>query len=103
MTEYQRAMNGEITPAIKEVAEKEGIEAEKLRGLVAEGKVILTGTLREHCGVIGIGEGLKTKVNANIGTSPDHDDVSIELEKLRVVIEAGSDAVMDLSTGGDID
>lgn len=103
MTEYQRAMNGEITPAIKEVAENEGIGAEKLRGLVAEGRVILTGTLREHCGVIGIGEGLKTKVNANIGTSPDHDDVGIELEKLRVVIEAGSDAVMDLSTGGDID
>ena len=103
MTEYQRAINGEITLALKEVADNEGIDPEKLRKFVAEGRVILTGTLRDQCGVIGIGEGLKTKVNANIGTSPDHDDVNIELEKLRVVIEAGADAVMDLSTGGDID
>ncbi|HMA77069.1 MAG TPA: phosphomethylpyrimidine synthase ThiC [Candidatus Krumholzibacteriaceae bacterium] len=103
MTEYQRAKRGEITRALRDVAEKEGLEPEKLRSLVAEGKVILTGTAREHCGVIGIGRGLRTKVNANIGTSPDHDDLNIELEKLKVVIEAGSDAVMDLSTGGDID
>ncbi|MCD6380254.1 phosphomethylpyrimidine synthase ThiC [bacterium] len=103
MTEYQKAMNGEITTSLKEVAKNEGMDPEKLRRLVAEGRVILTGTAREHCGVIGIGEGLTTKVNANIGTSPDHDDVDIELEKLRVVIEAGADAVMDLSTGGDID
>jgi phosphomethylpyrimidine synthase len=65
--------------------------------------VIVTGTARENCTPIGIGECLRTKVNANIGTSPDHDDVGIELEKLKVSIEAGADTVMDLSTGGDID
>jgi len=50
----------------------------------------------------GIGQGLSTKVNANIGTSSDYSDVSIELEKLRVAIDSGADTVMDLSTGGDI-
>ncbi|MFC1862010.1 phosphomethylpyrimidine synthase ThiC, partial [Chloroflexota bacterium] len=50
----------------------------------------------------GIGQGLRTKVNANIGTSSDHGNVDTELEKLRVAIDSGADTVMDLSTGGDI-
>ncbi|HUV37441.1 MAG TPA: phosphomethylpyrimidine synthase ThiC, partial [Patescibacteria group bacterium] len=67
------------------------------------GKAVITGTAREHCRPIGIGEGLRTKVNANIGTSPDHNEVAVELEKLAISISAGADTVMDLSTGGDID
>jgi len=51
---------------------------------------------------LGIGKGLRTKINANIGTSKDYNDIEREMEKLRVAIEAGADAVMDLSTGGDI-
>ena len=50
-----------------------------------------------------IGQGLSTKINANIGTSASHASLPEEIEKLRVAIEAGADAVMDLSTGGDID
>ena len=103
MTEVEKARAGEITPALKEVAQFEGIDPEKLRILVADGRVVINGYARSHSRVIGIGEGLSTKVNANIGTSPDHDDPSIELEKLDVAIEAGADALMDLSTGGDID
>lgn len=103
MTEFQRAINGEITPALREVAGAENIDEEKLRRLVAEGRIVILGMLREHCRMIGIGEGLTTKVNTNIGTSPDHDDLEIELEKLRVSLKMGTDAVMDLSTGGDID
>jgi phosphomethylpyrimidine synthase len=103
VTEYQNARNGTVTAAIKAVAVDEGMPPEELRALVAQGRVVITGTAREHCRVIGIGHRLKTKVNANIGTSPDHDDCTVELEKLRAAIDAGADAVMDLSTGGDID
>jgi phosphomethylpyrimidine synthase len=95
LTEFERALKGEITPALRAVADAEHVEPERLRRLVADG--------REHCRVIGIGSGLRTKVNANIGTSPAHDSVDVELEKLRVSIEAGADTVMDLSTGGDLD
>lgn len=103
MTEVEKARAGEMTPALKEVAQFEGIDPEELRVLVADGRVVISGYARAHSRVIGIGEGLTTKVNANIGTSPDHDDLEIELRKLDVAIDAGADALMDLSTGGDID
>lgn len=103
MTEFQKARNGETTPALERVARDEGVEPEKLKRLIAEGKAVITGTARGHCRAIGIGEGLRTKVNANIGTSPDHDELEVELKKLEVALTAGTDTVMDLSTGGDID
>ncbi len=103
MTEFERAKNGEVTPAVQRVAEDERIDPERLRRLVAEGRAVVTGSARKHCRVIGIGEGLRTKINANIGTSPAHVDLAVELEKLRVAIDAGADTVMDLSTGGDLD
>jgi phosphomethylpyrimidine synthase len=103
VTEVERAAKGELTPALRRVAGDESVDPEALRRLVAEGLAIITGTARDHCRPIGIGRGLRTKVNANIGTSPAHDDPAVELEKLRVIIEAGADAVMDLSTGGDLD
>ena len=103
MTEFERAKRGEISPAAGRIAVEEGIEPERMVRLVADGRAVIVGSRREGCKAIGIGEGLKTKVNANIGTSPDHDDLDAELEKLRVSIEAGADTVMDLSTGGDID
>jgi phosphomethylpyrimidine synthase len=103
LTEFERAKRGELSPALTQVARDEGIEAERMLRLVAGGRAVITGSRREGCRIIGIGEGLKTKVNANIGTSPDHDDLGAELEKLRVSVAAGADTVMDLSTGGDID
>jgi phosphomethylpyrimidine synthase len=103
LTEFERAKRGEMSPAIRQVALDEGVEPERMLRLIAEGRAVITGSRRKGCRATGIGEGLKTKVNANIGTSPDHDDLHIELEKLRVSIDAGTDTVMDLSTGGDID
>jgi phosphomethylpyrimidine synthase len=103
LTEFERASKGEITPALAQVAEAERMEPELLRRVVAEGRAVITGTVRPQCPPIGIGAGLRTKVNANIGTSPAHETVDVELEKLRVSIEAGADTVMDLSTGGDLD
>ncbi len=103
MTEVEKARAGETSPALQKVAQFEGMDPEELRALVADGRAVITGYARADCRVVGIGEGLSTKVNANIGTSPDHDDPGIELQKLDVAIDAGADAMMDLSTGGDID
>ncbi len=82
----------------------EGVEPDDLRGLVAEGRVVILRNRVRPVKIepLAIGEGLKTKVNANIGTSGDSANIEAELEKLRAAIEAGADTVMDLSTGGDL-
>jgi len=98
------ARKGSITEAMKKVADQEGMDAGALRELIAEGRVIILANAR-HEGLTpkGVGAGLSIKVNANIGTSPERINVEEELEKLRVAEKAGADAVMDLSTGGDLD
>jgi phosphomethylpyrimidine synthase len=98
------ARKGTITAAMKTVAQHEGIEPESLRELIAAGKAIIMNNER-HKNVTpkGVGAGLSVKVNANIGTSTERVNVEEEIEKLRVAEEAGADAVMDLSTGGDLD
>jgi phosphomethylpyrimidine synthase len=96
------AKNG-ISDVVKEVARAEGVEAEKLRKMVAEGRVVIPCNPIHSPKLLGIGEGLSVKVNANIGTSPDHADVEEEVQKAKIALEYGSDAVMDLSIGGDLD
>lgn len=104
MTQLREARKGRVTEEIKRVAMEEGIEPEKLARLVAKGKVvILKNLIRQDVKPVGIGEGLRVKVNANIGTSPDHIAVDEELEKGRVAVDYGADTLMDLSTGGDLD
>jgi len=88
---------------LKKVAEKEGVSPEVLRGRLDKGTVILVKNRRRSIEPLAIGEGLRIKINANIGTSPDRSNLQLELEKLQVAIEAGADTVMDLSTGGDLD
>ncbi len=98
------ARKGNITEAMKAVAAQEGVEAERLRDLVAAGKaVILSNEKHRNLTPRGVGEDLSIKVNANIGTSSEKVDIEEEIEKLRVAEEAGADAVMDLSTGGALD
>ncbi|HUJ67997.1 MAG TPA: phosphomethylpyrimidine synthase ThiC [Syntrophorhabdales bacterium] len=98
------ARNGIVTEATKVVAEHEGIDAASLRDLIAEGRaIILSNERHRDLTPRGVGAGLSVKVNANIGTSSERMNVEEELEKLRVAEEAGADAVMDLSTGGDLD
>ena len=103
MTQLELAREGRISPQMKLVAEKEGVEAEFIRNGIAQGTIVIPANIRhtnlEPCG---IGKGLHTKVNANIGTSADYGNIDTELEKLRIAIEYKSDAVMDLSTGGDL-
>ena len=93
-----------ITPEMEQVAATEGVSAEYIRQAIAEGHVIIP-LNRNHRSIkpMGIGRGLKTKINANIGTSKDCMDVEEELKKLSVAIAAGADTIMDLSTGGNID
>jgi len=104
MTQMEAAKQGIITDEMKKVAEDEKIPAEEIRKRIAEGKVIIPKNINHvGCKPIGIGKGLRTKVNTNIGTSSDVVDVKEELLKLKVSLEAGTDTVMDLSTGGDLD
>lgn len=103
MTQLELAKAGKVTDEMAYVAKCESIDAQKLRGAIAHGYVVIPANVN-HKGLkpVGIGYGLRTKVNANIGTSPVKSDLSKELEKLRIVIEAGADTVMDLSLGGDL-
>jgi phosphomethylpyrimidine synthase len=103
MTQVEAARAGKVTDEVLRVAEQEKCSAEFITdGLKAGTIVIPVNRLRRGQHAIGIGAGLATKVNANIGSSSDRASLDSELEKLRVAIQAGADTVMDLSTGGDI-
>ena len=105
-TQLQQARAGKITGQIKFAAEQEGIKPEQLLSEVAAGKAVIPANkihLKTNLKPAGIGRILRTKVNANIGTSSVSSSIELELKKLAVALEVGSDAVMDLSTGGDLD
>ena len=103
MTQFEIARAGKVSPEMQAVAESECLDAEFIREGVAAGTIVIPRNAnRAVAHPCGIGAGLRTKVNANIGTSADFPSVPDELEKLRVAIEAGADTVMDLSTGGDL-
>ena len=103
MTQLKLARKGTVSPEIKHVAEKESVETDFIIHGLAAGEIVIPANIN-HRNLIpcGIGKGLRTKVNANIGTSSDFCDLSTELKKLQTAIEFGADTVMDLSTGGDI-
>ncbi len=103
MTEVELAKQGIISPQVKHVAEEEEVEINFiLQGLI-DGTIVIPAN-PNHANLIpcGLGKGLRTKVNANIGTSPDFCHLDTELKKLQTAVDSGSDTVMDLSTGGDI-
>lgn len=104
MTQRQAACKGIITDAMKHAAAAEKREPEEIRAGVASGEIVICRNARAGTRApVAIGRGLRTKVNANIGTSPDASGMDLEVEKLKTAIEAGADTVMDLSVGGDID
>ena len=103
MTIIERCKAGQIPDEIKRVASEENVCPKALAERVARGvATVCAGKNRKAARFLGIGEGLRTKVNANIGTSFDYPELDKELAKLDAAIEAGADAVMDLSTGGDL-
>jgi phosphomethylpyrimidine synthase len=92
-----------VTDYIRTVAENENVAPRYLACEIAKGTVVIPANRnRKLKKPIGVGKGLRTKVNANIGTSPDHYSLEEERDKLEACIRAGADAVMDLSTGGNI-
>lgn len=103
MTQMEQARQGRITEAMRWVAAVEGIDAEDLRARIASGRAIIPKNIRHEFNPVGVGEGLATKVNANIGTSGHHQQLHEEIEKLRVAILYGAEMVMDLSTGDGLD
>lgn len=104
MTLKELTSQGKITAAMKACAQEEGIAAKELcRGIASGCMVLPANKNRKLKRFVAIGRGLRTKINANIGTSKDHVDVEYELKKLNIALSMGTDAVMDLSTGGPID
>ncbi len=88
---------------VEAVAAAEQIDSEKLHDLVQKGEIVILGQADGVVKPLGIGTGLRTKVNANIGTSPDFPSLADELDKLHAALSVGADTIMDLSIGGDID
>jgi phosphomethylpyrimidine synthase len=103
MTQMEAARAGKITPEMEAVAILENIAPETVRRGVATGAVVVLRN-RNHSipKPVGVGKGLRTKVNANLGTSNRRTDLSLEIEKARTAVSAGADTLMDLSTGGDL-
>ncbi|MCS7131353.1 MAG: phosphomethylpyrimidine synthase ThiC [Hadesarchaea archaeon] len=98
------AKRGVATEEMRVVAKAEGKSVEYIVKMLARGRIVIPRNVkREGIEVKGIGEGLRTKVNANVGTSPDYVNVEEEVEKAKVAVKYGADTVMDLSIGGEID
>ena len=102
MTQLESAVAGVVTKEMKVVAEKERMDEEVLRSLVASGKVVIPCN-KQHTSISpeGIGKRLRTKVNVNLGTSKDVTDYDSEIEKVNRAIRLGAESIMDLSTHGD--
>lgn len=100
MSMINNIKKGDIPDVINKVAEFEGVTSEFIANGVVNGTIAVPANngkiLSKPCAV---GSGLKVKINANIGTSQDHENVDEELEKLKIAVKYGADAVMDLSTG----
>lgn len=100
-TQMEAAKKGIITPEMQLVAEKEYTEPEKIRELVAVGQIAIPANVRHtSLSAEGIGKGLRTKINVNLGVSGDCNDYDSELEKVRTALKFGAEAIMDLSNYG---
>jgi len=99
------ARAGKISIEMKSVARDEKMDPETIRKGIASGKIVILSNSerRRKIKPLGIGKGLRTKVNANIGTSPDCASIKRELKKLDIAVKSGADTIMDLSIGGDLD
>jgi phosphomethylpyrimidine synthase len=103
MTQISEAQKGNITPQMRQVAKHEPVSLTTLVKRVASGRNVIPYNPIHNPTPTGIGEGLRVKVNANIGTSREHCDEHEEIAKAQISLTAGAHAVMDLSTGGELD
>jgi phosphomethylpyrimidine synthase len=104
MTQLEYARRGLITEKMQLAAFAEGVSPEFIRDGIAAGTIVICHNIKHGNGIpLAVGAGLRTKVNANIGSSSDDTDLEKELEKARTAVKYGADALMDLSTGGPVD
>ncbi len=103
MTQISLAKQGKTTAQMKQVAKSEKISGEVVRRGIAAGRIVIPYNPIHAPSALGIGKGLRVKVNANIGTSREYCNLKEEVEKAKVAVAAGAHAVMDLSTGGNLD
>ena len=102
-TQIESARDGIITPQMAQVAADENLSPEFVRDMVAQGRIVIPWNHNRRPRATGIGFGLRTKVNASIGTSSDIIDYEAEVAKARAALESGADTLMELSVGGDLD
>jgi len=101
-TQLQQALKGIVTQEMIDVAKKENADPEWLRNEIATGRIVIPKNINHNFPARGIGNRLSTKINANIGTSEKHCNFSEEIDKMKIAMKYGADAIMDLSTGGDL-
>ena len=103
VTQIDFARAGQITPQMKEVAEREHRDPEYIRERVADGRIAIPANIvhiKKGMSAFGVGEGLSTKVNVNLGISGDKADAAEEWKKVKIAEDYGADAIMDLSSSG---
>lgn len=103
VTQIDFARAGQITPQMKEVAEREHRDPEYIRERVADGRIAIPANIvhiKKGMRAFGVGEGLSTKVNVNLGISGDKADAAEEWKKVKIAEDFGADAIMDLSNSG---
>jgi 5-hydroxybenzimidazole synthase len=102
-TQIELAREGVLTTQMATVAAEEKVTPEYVLRMVAEGKIVIPWNHNRKPKAVGIGKGLRTKVNASIGTSSDIVDYAAEVRKAKAAAESGADTLMELSVGGDLD
>ncbi len=95
----EEARKGNITPQIEKVAKKEDHNIQKILKRVSDGRIVIPSNPIHNPNPCGIGEGLYTKINANVGSSSKMEDPELEIEKSLIAVQHGADTIMDLSTG----
>ena len=103
MTIILDAKNGLTSPEVKKVAKTEGVDADAIRRRIAKGSIVIPSNKIHSPNCLGIGKGLRVKINANIGTSREYCNIDEEIKKAQIALDTGAHAIMDLSTGGDLD
>ena len=98
----EEAKKGNITPEMEKFVKRK-ISTKEIITKVAEGKIVIPKNINRNTEACGIGEGLSTKINANIGSSSKIENIKLETHKAKLCMEYGADALMDLSTGPDLE
>lgn len=103
MTRVEQAKAGIVSDEMQRAAAKEGISAETIREGVANGSIVLVRNKLRSIEPLVLGAPSRIKINANLGTSSSQSDINEEIEKMQVAVKHGADAIMDLSTSGDLE